>query len=91
MHWFREYTHFLFFHLSSDQYSSRDANSYFLVADGLADLFAIPDTWGTMIAPCRFDDDSSQVRVARFRDASTPDPLATGVLAGHSTGCTSDT
>ena len=38
-----------------------------------------------MIAPCRFDDDSSQMRVARFGDAPAPGPLAAGILAGHST------
>ena len=38
-----------------------------------------------MIAPRRFDDDSSQMRVARFGDAPAPGPLAAGILAGHST------
>src|SRR3979490_1355218 len=38
-----------------------------------------------MIAPCRFDDDSSQMRVARFGDAPAPGPLSAGILAGHST------
>jgi hypothetical protein len=41
-----------------------------------------------MIAPCRFDDDSSQVRVARFGDAPAPGSLATGVFAGHSAAIT---
>jgi hypothetical protein len=31
---------------------------------------------------------AAQVRVAGFRDASTPDPLATGVLTGHGTAIT---
>src|SRR5260370_23906287 len=49
---------------------------------------SVPDTWWTMIAPCRFDDDSSQVRVARFGDASAPGPLAAGILAGHGAAVT---
>src|SRR5271163_901195 len=54
----------------------------------LSSAQSIPDSWRTTIAPGCFDNDSSQVRVAGFRDASTPDPLATGVLAGHSTAIT---
>jgi hypothetical protein len=38
-----------------------------------------------MIAPCSFDDDSSQVRVAAFGDAPASRSLATGVPAGHRT------
>ena len=41
-----------------------------------------------MVAPCGFTDDSSQVRVAGFRDASASDSLATGVFAGHGTAIT---
>jgi hypothetical protein len=36
-----------------------------------------------MIAPCRFDDDSSQVGVAGFSDAPPSRSLATGILTGH--------
>src|SRR5271163_3942905 len=54
----------------------------------LSSAQSIPDSWWTTIAPCCFDNDSSQVRVAGFRDASTPDPLTTGVLAGHSAAIT---
>lgn len=32
-----------------------------------------------------FDDDSAQVRVAGFRNASAPGPLPARVLAGHGT------
>jgi hypothetical protein len=49
---------------------------------------AVPDAWWTMIAPGSFDDDSSQMRVARFGDAPAPGPLATGVFAGHGTAVT---
>lgn len=41
-----------------------------------------------MIALCRFDDDSSQVRVARFGDASAPGPLAAGMFAGRGAAVT---
>ena len=41
-----------------------------------------------MITPCRFDDDPSQMRVARLRNAAASSPLATGVLAGHSAAVT---
>src|SRR5271168_2242118 len=54
----------------------------------LSSAQSIPDSWWTTIAPGYFDNDSSQVRVAGFRDASSPDPLATGVLAGHSAAIT---
>src|ERR1019366_7983787 len=47
-----------------------------------------PDGRRTMITPCCFDDDSSQVRVARLRDAASSSPLATGVLAWHSAAIT---
>ncbi len=40
----------------------------------LSSAQSIPDSWWMMIAPGCFDNDSSQVRVAGFRDASTPDP-----------------
>ena len=36
---------------------------------------AVPDAWGTMIAPRSFDDDSSQMRIACFGDAPAPSPL----------------
>jgi len=36
---------------------------------------AVPDAWGTMIAPRSFDDDSSQMRIACFGDAPGPSPL----------------
>ena len=45
----------------------------------LSSAQSIPDTWWTMIAPCCFDNDSSQVRVAGFSDAPASIPLATGV------------
>jgi hypothetical protein len=48
----------------------------------------VPDTWRTTIAPCCFDNDSSQVRVAGFSDAPASGSLATGVFAGHSTAIT---
>jgi len=35
-----------------------------------------PDGRRTMITPCRFDDDPSQVRVARLRNAAAAGPLA---------------
>src|SRR6202051_905588 len=44
---------------------------------------SIPDTWWTAIAPCCFANDSSQVCVAGFSDASASDSLAAGVFAGH--------
>src|SRR5215469_14065487 len=49
---------------------------------------SVPDTWWTTIAPCSFDDDPSQVRVAGFGDAPAPRSLATGLFAGHSTAIT---
>jgi len=49
---------------------------------------SVPDTWWTVIAPCRFDDDSSQMRVAGFGDASAPGSLAAGILAGHGAAVT---
>jgi hypothetical protein len=54
----------------------------------LSSAQSVPDTWRATIAPGRLDNDSSQVRVAGFRDASAPGSLATGVLAGHSTAIT---
>jgi len=42
-----------------------------------------PDGRRTMITPCCFDDDPSQVSVARLRNAPAPGSLATGVLAGN--------
>src|SRR5271170_6430589 len=54
----------------------------------LSSAQSVPDTWRTTIAPCGFDDDSSQVCVAGFGDASAPGPLAAGVFAGHSTAIT---
>ncbi len=54
----------------------------------LSSAQSIPDTWWTAIAPCCFDNDSSQVRVAGFSDASASGSLATGVFAGHSTAIT---
>ena len=42
----------------------------------LSSAQSVPDTWRTTIAPCCFDNDSSQVCVASFRDASTPGSLA---------------
>jgi hypothetical protein len=42
-----------------------------------------PDAWPEPVAPGRFNDDSSQMRVARFGDAPAPRSLAAGVLAGH--------
>ena len=47
-----------------------------------------PDGRRTMITPCCFDDDPSQVRVARLRNAAAPGSLATGVLARHSVAIT---
>jgi hypothetical protein len=47
-----------------------------------------PDGRRAMITPCCFDDDTSQVRVARLRDAASSSPLATGVLAWHSAAIT---
>jgi len=49
---------------------------------------SVPDAGWTTIAPCSFHDDSSQVRVAGFGDASTPGSLTTGILAGYSTAIT---
>jgi hypothetical protein len=54
----------------------------------LSSAQSVPDTWWTTIAPCFFDNDSSQVRVAGFSDASASGSLATGVFAGHSPAIT---
>src|ERR1700751_1706852 len=54
----------------------------------LSSAQSVPDTWRTTIAPCCFDNDSSQVRVAGFSDASTPGSLPAGILAGNSTAIT---
>jgi hypothetical protein len=42
-----------------------------------------------MITPCCFDDDPSQARDARLRNAAAPCSLAPGVLARHSAAITS--
>src|SRR6202789_2834607 len=48
----------------------------------------VPDTWRTTIAPCGFDNDASQVRVAGLRDASAPGSLTTGILAWYNAAVT---
>ena len=54
----------------------------------LASAQSIPDTGWATIAPCGFDDDSSQVRVSGFSDASASGSLATGIFAGNGTAIT---
>ena len=48
----------------------------------------VPDTWRTTIAPCGFDNDASQVRVAGLGDASAPGSLTTGILAWYNAALT---
>jgi len=48
----------------------------------------VPNTWRTTIAPCSFDNDSSQVRVAGLRDGSAPGSLTTGILAWYNAAVT---
>ena len=54
----------------------------------LSSAQSVPDTGWTTIAPCSFDDDSSQMRVAGFGDASAPGSLTTGILTGYSAAIT---
>lgn len=48
----------------------------------------VPDSWRTTIAPCGFDNDASQVRVAGLRDAYAPGSLTTGILAWYNAAVT---
>ena len=60
-------------------------NLFRLFGDALlSSAQSVPDTGGTTIAPCGFDDDSAEVRVAGLGDAATPRSPATGILAGYS-------
>jgi hypothetical protein len=43
------------------------------------------DCWSVSIGPGRFDDDTTQMRVARFRNAAAPRPVAARILARHGT------
>jgi hypothetical protein len=54
----------------------------------LSSAQSVPDTWMPTIAPCGFDNDSSQMRVAGLSDTSASGSLAAGVFAGHSTAIT---
>jgi hypothetical protein len=64
-------------------------NLFRLFGDALlASAQSVPDTGWATIAPCGFNDDSSQVRVSGFSDASASRSLATGIFAGHSTAIT---
>src|ERR1700728_2054553 len=54
----------------------------------LSSTQSVPDTWRTTIAPCGFDNDASQVRVAGLRDASAPGSLTTGILAWYNAAVT---
>ena len=46
----------------------------------LSSAQSVPDPWRTTIAPCSFDNDASQVRVAGLRDASASGSLTAGIL-----------
>ena len=59
-------------------------NLFDLFGDALLSFAQSVPGW-TAIAPCYFDGDSSQVRVAGLGDAAAPGPLASGILAGYST------
>ena len=64
-------------------------NLFRLLGDApLSPAQSIPDAGWTTIAPGCFDNDSSQVRVVGFGDASASGSLAAGVFAGHSAAIT---
>ena len=48
----------------------------------------VPDTWRTTIAPCSFDNDASQVRIAGLRKPSASGSLTAGILAWYNAAVT---